>query len=50
MRDLVALYYYADDFYKLFEQDWNKHQIGNPQRGPKPELSIAEYDNHSYFV
>ncbi len=42
MCDLVTLYCSVDDFYKLFEQDWNKHQIGNSQRGPKPELSIAE--------
>lgn len=44
MNDLTALFCSVDDFWKLFEQEWNKHLIdcGKPKTGPKPELSISE--------
>lgn len=42
--DLVELYCSVDDFWKAFEQEWNKHLIdlGRLERGPKAVLTISE--------
>ncbi|KIC70643.1 IS982-like element ISPasp2 family transposase [Candidatus Protochlamydia amoebophila] len=42
--DLIKLYCSVDDFWKSFEQKWNKQLIdhGKTKRGPQPELSIPE--------
>lgn len=44
MNDLTSLFCSVDDFWKLFEQEWNKHLIDSvrPKKGPDPELSISE--------
>lgn len=44
MDDLTALYCSVDDFWKGFEEEWEKHLIGSgkSRRGPDPELSIPE--------
>lgn len=44
MEDLTTLYCTVDDFWKVFQQEWEKHLIdsGRLKRGPEPELSVAE--------
>jgi hypothetical protein len=44
MDDLTSLFCSVDDFWNLFEQEWNKHLIDcdKPKKGPDPELSISE--------
>ncbi|MCA6599047.1 MAG: IS982 family transposase [Pseudanabaena sp. M57BS1SP1A06MG] len=41
---LLELYCSVDDFWKSFEQEWNKHLIdsGKLKRGPEPELTTPE--------
>lgn len=41
---LTEMYCNIDDFWKSFEQEWNKHLIdsGKSKRGPEPELTISE--------
>lgn len=44
MEDLTTLYYTVDNFWKLFQEEWEKHLIGfgKSKRGPEPELSMPE--------
>ena len=62
MTDLIALYCSVDDFWKTFQPDWKKHQLGSKKpRGPKEKFSTPEmmtiiimfqqsnYRNFKYF-
>lgn len=42
--DLVTLYCSIDDFWKFFQEEWDKHLIdnGKTKRGPESRLSIPE--------
>jgi hypothetical protein len=42
--DLTTLYCSIDDFWKSFQQEWDKHLIdsGKTKRGPEPKLSTPE--------
>ena len=42
--DLVELYCSADDFWKTFKRDWDRHLIDTrrAKRGPEPELTAPE--------
>lgn len=44
MEDLTALYCSIDDFWKSFQEEWNKHLIESEKskRGPEAELSVPE--------